>query len=60
MQYKYVEFKVNQGFLMNESIGHREIIEEMAKDGYKYLSYIPTVFSSHGEILEMDLVFIKE
>ena len=36
---------------------HRQIIDEYAAKGYRYVGYIPTEMTGHGQILEMDLVF---
>ena len=36
---------------------HRQIIDEYAKKGYRYVGYIPTVISDYGKIKDMDLVF---
>ena len=39
---------------------YRQIILDRAKDGWRYVGYIPAVQRSTGHIEEMDLVFEKE
>ncbi len=44
----------------NETTGHKEAISRRAKDGWRYVGFIPTVQSGTGTVVEMDLVFEKE
>ena len=46
-----------QKFIGSSSEEHRQIIDEYASKGYKYVGYIPTEMTGHGQILMMDLVF---
>lgn len=39
---------------------YRQVIIERAKDGWRYVGYIPAVQRGTGHIEEMDLVFEKE
>ena len=39
---------------------YRKIILQRAKDGWRYVGYIPAVQRGTGHIEEMDLVFEKE
>jgi len=39
---------------------YRQIIIERAKDGWRYVGYIPAVQRGTGHIEELDLVFEKE
>jgi len=39
---------------------YRQIILERAKEGWRYVGYIPAVQRGTGHIEEMDLVFEKE
>ena len=39
---------------------YRAIIEKKAKEGWRYVGYIPTRQRGTGHIEEMDLVFEKE
>ncbi len=55
-KYEYVNVRIAK-FIGAESIEHREIIDEYAKKGYRYVGYIPTSISDYGKIKEMDLVF---
>ncbi len=55
-RYEYVKVRVGK-FIGARSEEHREIIDEYAKKGYRYVGYIPTNMSDHGKIIDMDLVF---
>lgn len=39
---------------------HRKIIQERAKNGWKYVGFIPTKQRGAGHIQEMDLIFEKK
>lgn len=43
-----------------ETQGHREIIEQMAAQGWRYAGFIPTKQRGTGHIAEIDLIFEKE
>lgn len=60
MKYVCKEVKFQQGLVEAKTSEHRNVIEEMAKDGYKYVGWIPTKIMGHGSIVGMDLVFEKE
>lgn len=55
-KYEYVNINID-GFLGSGSEEHRQIIDEYAAKGYRYVGYIPTYITSHGKIVEMDLIF---
>ena len=55
-EYEYVSINID-GFLGAGSQEHRQIIDEYAAKGYKYVGYIPTDITPHGKIVEMDLIF---
>ena len=55
-KYEYVSIN-NDRFLGAGSEEHRQIIDNYAAKGYKYVGYIPTSITSHGKIVEMDLIF---
>lgn len=55
-KYAYVNVNIDNIFGAG-SLEHRQIIEEYAEKGYRYVGYIPTNISSHGKITEMDLIF---
>ena len=44
-------------FIGSKSEEHREIIEEYAKKGYRYVGFIPTNINDYGKIKDIDLVF---
>ena len=55
---KYVYVNVHIGkFYGAKSEEHRDIIDEYAAKGYRYVGYIPTNISDYGKIKDMDLVF---
>lgn len=56
-EYKYVTIQ-GQTFFGTKIEEHREIIDEYAGNGYKYVGYIPTLMRG-GNIEEMDLIFEK-
>lgn len=43
-----------------ETDNYRAIIERRARDGWRYVGYIPTVQRGTGHIQELDLIFEKE
>ncbi len=55
-KYEYVNVKIGK-FVGAKSEEHREIIDEYAKKGYRYVGYIPTDINDYGKIKNMDLVF---
>lgn len=55
-EYKYVHHKI-VGFWGNSNYGHREIIDQHARDGWRYAGFIPVDFTGHGVIAAVDLVF---
>lgn len=55
-KYEYVSLHVGR-FIGAKSKEHRQIIEEYAQKGYRYVGYIPTNMSDYGKIKDMDLVF---
>lgn len=57
-EYKYVTLYTGGGFWMNNATcEHRTIIDEQAAQGWRYVGYIPTRFSSEGGNKEIDLIF---
>ncbi|MCQ2549952.1 MAG: DUF4177 domain-containing protein [Lachnospiraceae bacterium] len=58
-QYEYVRITPKGAFVEKFEF-HREIIDDYARRGYKYVGYIPTKIAGYGYITEMDLVFEKD
>ena len=56
-KYEYVNISIDNFFLGSGSEEHRQIIDEYAAKGYRYVGYIPTKITPHGKIVEMDLIF---
>ena len=55
-KYEYVNINVNT-FFGAGTIEHRQIIDEYAAKGYRYVGYIPTDANNNGKIFEIDLIF---
>ena len=53
-RYEYVEAQA-EGFF--NSVNHREIIDQYAERGFRFITAIPTSFSSYESIKTFDLVF---
>lgn len=45
---------------MFKSSDHRELIDKYSQEGWRFITAIPTVFGTYGQIKEFDLVFEKE
>ena len=54
-RYEYVNVKIGK-FIGAKSEEHRQIIDEYASKGYRYVGYIPTEIRDQGTIKSMDLV----
>ena len=55
-KYEYVEVKIGR-FVGAKSEEHRQIIDEYASKGYRFVGYIPTAIRDQGTIKAMDLIF---
>lgn len=55
-KYKYVNVYIGR-FIGAKSEEHRDIINQYAAKGYRYVGYIPTKISEKGMIKAIDLVF---
>ena len=56
-RYEYVHLDVTLFFGGAVTEGHREIIDEHAGKGYRYVGYIPTRIDPYGRCEEIDLIF---
>ena len=57
-EYKYVTLYTGGGLWVDNSAReHREIIDQAAAQGWRYVGYVPTKFSSRGGSEEIDLIF---
>lgn len=56
-RYEYVALKTKLGFASISLESHRELIDQYAKEGYRYVGFIPTKTFSDGGIEMMDLIF---
>ena len=55
-RYEYVTYRTGGGFWMdNSACEHREIIDEYAAKGWRYVGYLPTMFSGEGGTKEVDI-----
>ena len=60
-EYQYIELYTGGGFWLNNSEGtHREIIDREARDGWRYVGYVPLSFTGNGGIKSMDLIFERK
>ena len=57
--YKYLCVTAKVGTMFKSS-DHGELIEKYSKEGWRFITSIPTVFGGYGQIKEFDLVFEKE
>lgn len=55
-KYEYVRIHVNK-FVGAKIEEHRQIIDDYAARGYRYIGYIPTNISDYGKIKDLDLIF---
>ena len=54
--YEYVTVYTNR-LIGAKSEEHRQIINEYAVKGYRYVGFIPSKMSDYGKIKKIDLVF---
>ncbi len=60
-EYEYVNIRTGGGlFFNNAEAQHRDIIAAEAADGWRFVGFVPTEFSSYGGIKALDLVFERE
>ena len=60
MRYEFVKVQtVGKGLLSNKTSAHRDIIQDYAAKGYRYVGWFPTSSSNllSGVIEEIDLIF---
>ena len=63
MKYEYYHLNTSGGGLFsNKTSGHREIINDYASKGWRYVGWFPTNSSNiiEGLIEEVDLIFEKD
>ena len=48
------------GILSNHDCGHRRIIDQYAAEGWRYVGFMPVLFTGHGGIKSVDLIFERE
>ena len=58
-KYEYVTVEVKKGFAKATFTQHREIIDQYAQRGYKYVGYVPVEITGYGFLTKIDLVFEK-
>lgn len=54
-RYEYIEAQAEGLIFCNAN--HREIIDEYAERGFRFITAIPTSFTGHGNPKTFDLVF---
>lgn len=55
-KYEYVTIS-NEKIFGAKFTQHREVIDEYAKNGYRYIGYVPIKINDYGKFHEMDLIF---
>ena len=55
-RYEYVHIHIAT-FSGAKSEGHRQIIDEYARKGYKYVGFVPTLIDAYGRFKDLDLIF---
>lgn len=58
-EYEYVKLG-GRKMLSSDFSKYRDIVDEYAQKGYRFVTYIPIRSMTRGELYEMDLVFEKE
>ena len=56
-KYEYVNVHIGIFFAGAASEEHRDIIDEYASRGYRYVGFIPTKIDSYGKFKDIDLIF---
>lgn len=56
LRYEYVSLN-NEKLFGAKFTQHRDVIDEYAKKGYRYVGYVPTVINDYGKFKEIDLIF---
>lgn len=57
-KYEFAQIKLKNNNVANAVMSeHRQIIEEWANKGYRYVGFIPTKQGPSGKIVEADLIF---
>ena len=57
--YKYRYEKSSGGTFFTEP-DHREVIDKLAREGWRFVAAIPTYQTGEGKVKEFDLVFEKK
>ena len=60
-RYEYESIDVGGGiWIDNSGCKHREVIDQRARDGWRYAGYMPIQFSGRGSPTVIDLIFERE
>ena len=58
-KYEYVRLRIGK-FIGAKSEEHREVIDREAREGWRYVGYIPASINDYGKIVQLDLVFEQD
>lgn len=58
-KYAYVSVHIGE-FIGASSEHHREIIDDYAAKGWRYVGFIPTNMNDYGKLKDIDLIFEKD
>jgi len=60
-EYQYIPLYVGgRPFINNADKKHQEIIDRQAKNGWRYVGYVPIDFHTAGSPLNIDLIFERK
>jgi len=60
-EYQYIAVETGGGvFFNNRDAAHRQVIEEEARAGWRYVGYVPLEFTGSGSVRSIDLIFERE
>ena len=59
--YEYKYFTVTgEGVVTTKYQEHREVIDRLAKEGWRYAGWIPAHSTNNGTVVQIDLIFERE
>ncbi len=59
-EYKFVSVSMPGVFSPNPLNEHHNVINKLAKEGWRYNGYIPISKTGHGYTMQIDLIFERE
>ena len=59
-RYEYESIKISGFMFDNSDCRHREVIDARARDGWRYVGYVPMEYMGSGIPQWLDLIFERE